>query len=120
MKKKDRWLMELPLLRRASSAVMIQRAEDYEGGDSGKENREDINSERKKSEKEGKISPFISPSRIKSRPLDHAQRTSTAEGSETRSTVRIRGLFRNLNQWSRSQENETSYTLMMGGVLSKH
>ena len=46
MKKKDRWLMELPLLRRAYSAVMTQKAEDYEGGDSGKENREEINSER--------------------------------------------------------------------------
>ena len=120
MKEEDRWLVALPLLCRVSSAVTTQRAEDYEEGDSGKENREEINSERLKSEKEGKISPFISQRRIKSRPLDRAQRISTAEGLETRSMVGIIGLFKNLNQRSRSQENGMSYTLMMGGVLPKH
>ena len=53
-----------------------------------------------KNESEGKMSPFISPRRIKSRPLDHVQYKSTAEDSETRSTVGIKGLFKNLNQRS--------------------
>ena len=108
------------MLHHASSAVTTQRTEDYRGGDSEKKNMEEINSERQKSEKEGKTSPFINPGRIKSRPLERAQRTSTVGGSETRSTIGIRGLFRNLNQRSRSRENGTSYTLMMRGVLPKH
>ena len=57
--------------------------------------------ERKKSVKEGKISPFINPRRIKSEPLDYVYYESTARGSETRSTVGIKSLFKNPNQWSR-------------------
>ena len=83
-------------------------------------NGRETNSEGQKSEREGKPLPFISPGRIKSRPLDHVQYTSTAEDSETRSMVGINGLFRNLNQRSRSKESETSHTLMMRGVLLKH
>ena len=97
-------MVALQLLCYSSSAVTKQRVEDYKGGDFERKNREKINDERQKSEKEGKISPFISPGRIKSRPLDRAQHTSMARGSKTRSTVGIKGLFRNLNQRSRSKE----------------
>ena len=118
--KEDRWVVAPLLLRRMSSKIEAQRAKDYENGGSVNKNGKETNSERQKSEKEGKILPFISPRRIKSRPLDHVQYTSTVGGSETRSTVGIKGLFRNLNQWSRSRGSETSYTLMMRGVLPKH
>ena len=79
-----------------------------------------VKKKKKKKKKEGKICRLINPGRIKSRPLDHAQYTSTAGGSGTRSTVGIKGLFRNLNQQSRSKKNETSHALMMRGVLPKH
>ena len=59
--------------------------------------------ERQKSEKDGKFSPFISPTKIKSKSLDYVQYESTARGLETRSTVGIRSLFRNSNQRLRSQ-----------------
>ena len=59
--------------------------------------------ERQKSENEGKISHFISPRKIKSRPLDYGQYESMARGSEARSTVGIRSLFRNSNQRSLSR-----------------
>ena len=48
---------------------------------------------KKKKKKKGKISPFISPRKIKSRPLDYVQYGSTASGSETRSIVGIKSLF---------------------------
>ena len=48
----------------------------------------------RKNEREGKISHFISPRRIKSRPLDHAQYESKVGNSEARSTVGIKGLFK--------------------------
>ena len=109
---KENWWVEAPLLLcRMCSATEAQRAKDYE---------KETNNERQKNEKEGKPPPFISPGRIKSRPLDHVQSTSTVGGLETGSTVGIKGLFRNLNQWSRSRGSETSYTLMMRGVLPNH
>ena len=116
----DRWVVVLLLLHCMSSTTEAQRAEDYENGGSVNKKGNETNSERKKSEKEGKTLPFISPRRIKSKPLDHVQYTSTAGGSETRSTAGIRGLFKSLNQRSWSRESETSYTLMMRGVLPKH
>ena len=42
----DRWLVAPPLLRRSSSAVTTQRAEDYKKGDSERKNKEKINDER--------------------------------------------------------------------------
>ena len=80
----------------------------------------DTDSEMQKSVREGKISPFISPRKIKSRPLDYVQYESTARGSETRSTVGIKSLSKNSNQRTQSQGNEASRTLMMRGVLPKH
>ena len=54
----------------------------------------ETDSEWQKNEREGKISPFISPRKIKSRPLDHVQYESMAGGSETRSMVEIKSLFK--------------------------
>ena len=68
-----------------------------------------------KSEKEGKISPFISPRIIKSRPLDCIQWKSTAGSLEARLTVEIKDLFKNLTQRLRFGRDETSRTLMMKG-----
>ena len=70
------------------------RRQDYKNRGTEKENGKETNNEMQKSEKERKISPFISPRRIKSRPLDHVQYASTVGGSETRSTVGIKGFFR--------------------------
>ena len=96
LSKEDRWVVVPLLLRRMSSLTEAQWAEDYENEGSMNKNKE-TNSERQKSKKKGKILPFISPRRIKSRPLDQVQYTSIAGGSETRSTVGIKSLFRNLN-----------------------
>ena len=91
-------MVALLLLHRMSSATEAQRAEDYENEGSENESGKETNSERLKSEREGKTLPFISPGKIKSRPLDHVQYASTVGGSKTGSTVGIKGLFRNLNQ----------------------
>ena len=58
---KDRWWVALPLLRRSSSVATTQRAKDYDGGDFERNGRGKINSEKQKSEEEGKTSPFIKP-----------------------------------------------------------
>ena len=73
-----------------------------------------------KSVKEGKISPFIGPRKIKSRSLDYVQYESMARGSKTRLTVGIKSLFKNPNQRTLSRGNEASHTLIMRGVLPKH
>ena len=54
--------------------------------------------ESQKSEKEGKISLFISLRIIKSRPLDYVQYKSTTGDLETRSTIGIKDRFKILNQ----------------------
>ena len=70
--------------------------------------------------KKEKPLPFIGLEEIKSRPLDRTQLTSTTKGFEVRSTIGIRGLFRNLYQRLQSKGNESSHTLMMRGVLPEY
>ena len=74
--KEDRKMVAPLLLRRTSSATTVQKAKRAKGGKLvGTEEKEriwrNIDSEMQKSVKEGKISPFISPWKIKSRPLDY-------------------------------------------------
>ena len=88
----DRWVVA-PLLLRCMSST-----EDYKNGGFVSKNGKKTNIERQKSEKEGTTLPFISLRRIKSRLLAHVQYTSMARGSDIRSTVGIKGLFKNLNQ----------------------
>ena len=68
-------MVALLLLRHVSSVTETQRVGNYEYRGFVNESGEETNSGRQKSEKKGKTLPFISPRRIKSRPLDHVQYT---------------------------------------------
>ena len=105
--KEDRKMVAPLLLHRTSFATIVQKAKSAKGRKLiGTEEKErvwmNIDGEMRKNEKEGKVSPFIGPRKIKYRPLDYVQYESMARGSETRSTVRIKSLFKNPNQQSRS------------------
>ena len=54
-------MVALPLLRHSSSEVTTERAKDCDERDFERKGRGKINSEKQKSEEEGKTSPFIKP-----------------------------------------------------------
>ena len=78
------------LLHRGSSATMVERVESSKK----RKRRKGLGEKRRvKSEKEGKVSLFITPRIIKFRLLDFAQYKSMIRGLGTRSTIGIRDLF---------------------------
>ena len=90
-------MVALLLLHRTSSATTVQKAKNAKGrklvGTEEKEKvRRNTDGKMQKNEKDEKVSPFIGPRKIKSRPLDYVQYKSTARGSKTRLTVGIKSL----------------------------
>ena len=105
------------LLRRKLTTTKVQRRKSLRNKGFGRK-RERIGlgeDEEWKSGKEGKFSPFISPRIIKSKSLDRIQWKSMAGGLEERSMVKLKDLFKNLNQWLRFGRDEMPRTLMMRG-----
>ena len=105
--KEDRKMVAPLLLHRTSSATTVQKAKNARGRKLvGMEEIERVwrntDGEIRKNEKEGKVSPFIGPRKIKSRSLDYVQYELTTRGLETRLIVGIKTLFKNPNQQSRS------------------
>ena len=111
-----------PRLYSAEDSLRQQSLEEKNVGkkeSSGRKGSEENKSRMGKSWREGKISPFISEIIIKSRPLDHVQQKSTAGGLKTTSTAEIKDLFKILNQWLQSEQDETSRALMMKGHVAR-